>query len=201
MLGLVLSNAVAGIVRERSVNATQESTTQSVRFVSGLVQNLAQQDPGQTGLTAQLAHTTDVAFTTLHQMQWYAGYEAYLPDGTIIYSDDRSLIGRKAPLTPPIQSAFTGTTGRRSSSNSTTEPHVRAMLAQYGELMEFDEPVFGPGSAQPTAILRVWIRYGHTASVISADVRKVWILLGLGLLVFYLCLFRLVASASRRLSA
>jgi diguanylate cyclase (GGDEF)-like protein len=73
------------------------------------------------------------------------------------------------------------------------------MIAEYGQLMEFDEPTFGPGSGNPSAVLRVWIRYDHTARVISTDVKKVWTMLGLGLLGFYLCLFRLVASASRRL--
>jgi diguanylate cyclase (GGDEF)-like protein len=199
VLGLVLSNAVAGIVRERSLTATEESTTQSVRFISGLVQNLAQQSPGETGLTVQLAQATDLAFKTLHDMQWYAGYEAYLPDGTTVYSDDRSLIGKRRSLPPGVRSAFAGTISRRSAAASSSEPHVRSMIATYGELMEFDEPVFGPDEKKPTAVLRAWIRYGHTAHAISADVKKVWTMLGLGLVIFYLFLFRLVASASRRL--
>ena len=199
MLGLVLSNAVAGIVHERSVTATEESTTQSVRFISRLVQNLGDQTPNQSGLSLQLAKATDLAFNTLREIQWYAGYEAYLSDGTVVYSDDRSLIGKKTSLTPQLRTAFQNKIVQRPADPSTPEAHVRSMIGKYGQLMEFDEPVLGPGSTKPVAVIRVWIRYGPTAHAIATDVKKVWIMLGVGLLVFYLCLFRLVASASRRL--
>ena len=199
IIGVALSALVASMVRERSVATAQSSATQAVGFVTRLVQTLAQDNgSAKVKVSGQLADATDITFRTLQDVKWFAGYEAYLPSGQVVYSDDHNLIGTKVPVTGGIAAAFKGTVSHTTAS-ARDSAHVREMQARFGSLMRFDIPLQGNPGSKPPAVVRVWIAYGPTSQAVSHDIRRVWLLLGAGMLLFYLGMFRLVASASRRL--
>jgi diguanylate cyclase (GGDEF)-like protein len=110
----------------------------------------------------------------------------------LVYSDDRTLIGRQAVHADNVRKALAG------QSVSGLETGVNHDGA--GErTLEVYVPVRVAGSDQPEGVLELYMSYEPVASEIREDVFVVSLLLGGGLLLLFGTLFRIVAAASRRL--
>ncbi len=113
-------------------------------------------------------------------------------DGTIVYSDERAIVGESHPDSSGVQTALAGR----------TESHIKQGTDDSGrgvQTLEVYVPVRLPGDAQPAAVLEVYLSYAPVAAAIAEDSRRLYLLLAGGLLVLYATLFRIVAVASRRL--
>ena len=83
--------------------------------------------------------------------------------------------------------------------SSSPEPDNAALLARYGTLLEVYVPIVYPGDSEPAGVFELYLPYGPVQDSIRADTTRAVALLVLGLVVLWLGLFRVVATASRRL--
>jgi diguanylate cyclase (GGDEF)-like protein len=110
----------------------------------------------------------------------------------LVYSDDRTLTGRKAVHAENVRAALAG---RAVSGLETGVDHD----GTGDKTLEVYVPVRVSGSARPEGVLELYMSYDSVAAEIRGDVLVVSLLLGGGLLLLFATLFRIVATASRRL--
>ncbi len=113
-------------------------------------------------------------------------------DGVIVYSDERSIVGEAHADSPGVQAALSGR----------IEGHVKHGTEDSGlgrTLLEVYVPVRIGLDPRPAGVFEVYSSYEPVAAAIWEDSLRLYLLLGIGLLVLYASLFRIVAVASRRL--
>jgi diguanylate cyclase (GGDEF)-like protein len=98
----------------------------------------------------------------------------------------------------PIRDAFAGQISSTLDA-ACSDSHGRQLCRREGQLLEFFMPLNDNGGRSPDAVIRGWLPFAATQATIDRDVHRIWALLGVGLLILYLALFRLMAQASRRL--
>jgi putative nucleotidyltransferase with HDIG domain len=111
--------------------------------------------------------------------------------GQILYSDDRALIGRMLPLSPPIVAALRGET--RSRILSQTEDHGTARA------MEVYVPVMLPAVRSPLAVYDILSDLRDLDSTLKQLRRWVWGSVIASIVVLYIALFTIVHRASTEL--
>ncbi len=76
-----------------------------------------------------------------------------------------------------------------------------SLISRHETLIQVYQPIrFGSlGSSKPVGVLRTSVPYGPVAEVISAETRRLYVVLAGALLLLYTVLFRLVANASSEL--
>jgi diguanylate cyclase (GGDEF)-like protein len=112
-------------------------------------------------------------------------------DGQIVYSDERSIIGRRNP-DGEVREALEGQVASHVTHGTFDDGHGERSLEVY-------VPVRLADGAAPAGVFEVYLPYEPVAAAIAADSLRLYILLGGGLLILYATLFRIVAVASRRL--
>jgi diguanylate cyclase (GGDEF)-like protein len=83
-----------------------------------------------------------------------------------------------------------------------TESDNRALLERYGSLLEVYVPIRdidAPPGSEPAGVFELYLPYAHVQKAIDRDQKRTFFVIGLGLLVLWLGLFRTVATASRQL--
>src|SRR3954447_21011468 len=112
-------------------------------------------------------------------------------DGQIVYSDDRSIIGRRT-TEDEVREALEGQVSSHVTNGTLDDGHGARVLEVY-------VPVRLNGRPDTIGVFEVYLPYEPVASAIAADSLRLYLLLGGGLLLLYGTLFRIVAVASRRL--
>jgi diguanylate cyclase (GGDEF)-like protein len=122
----------------------------------------------------------------------------------IVYSDNPQLIGRWFPGEAALDAAFVGrTTSEVSDLTAPEEMEER----EFGTLFSVYVPLRVDSNGRFTSAadgrvigaFEIYLPYQPIADSIARDTRQLYVALAVGLVVLYLCLFRLVAGASRRL--
>jgi diguanylate cyclase (GGDEF)-like protein len=126
----------------------------------------------------------------------------YNHHGQVVYSDDRALIGAFHEPSAKLQRALAGESvadvEQGEDDDDSGEPELGSPPA--GRKLEVYVPVRLAGKARtPAAVFEVYLPYEPVADAISADSRRLYLLLGIGFALLYGSLFRIVAVASRRL--
>lgn len=119
-------------------------------------------------------------------------------DGTLIYSDEATLIGQRFPLSEHLVAALRGEIAMEIS--SLTEAENVAERDQFSRLMEVYIPLRANNS---TEVIGVFETYYDLATVdfrVSEMRRYVWTSVGLGFLILYAAIFVLVRNASHALA-
>jgi diguanylate cyclase (GGDEF)-like protein len=112
--------------------------------------------------------------------------------GHIMYSDDRSLLGEFEGAESGVINALHGSTTAELERGTDDSGEGERTLEVYVPL------VLGGGGA-PSGALELYLAYEPVAAEIRTDVLTLYLLLGGGLAVLFVALFRIVAGASRRL--
>ena len=115
----------------------------------------------------------------------------YNRDGTVVYAGDHEQIGEHEP--DEVGVPLAGTTVSERAKGTRDDGHGRDMLSTYVPLS-----VARPGG-RPDSVFELYLPYAPTATAIARDTLILALILGAGLLILWLGLFRIVASASRRL--
>jgi diguanylate cyclase (GGDEF)-like protein len=113
-------------------------------------------------------------------------------DGAIVYSDLRGIVGETHPDSPGVQAALRGR----------IESEIKHGTFDDGrgvQVLEVYVPVRVGEDTYPDGVFEIYLPYEPVASAIARDSQRLYLLLGIGLLVLYGTLFRIVAVASRRL--
>lgn len=118
--------------------------------------------------------------------------------GRVVYSDAKQILGRRFPLSEELVEALAGRVVSEVSTLGGAENVAEANMG-FERLLEVYVPLRVQPSAKPIGVLELYLPYEPIAASIERDTHTAYLLLlgGLGLL--YAVLYRIVASASRRL--
>ena len=110
--------------------------------------------------------------------------------GQVVYADDRGLMREHDDEIPPLARAGAVTTemGRGTADDGRGPPTLSAYV-----------PLWIGGARHPNGVFELYLPYRPVAADIAGDTRTLVVVLTLGLLLLWAALFRIVASASRRL--
>jgi diguanylate cyclase (GGDEF)-like protein len=111
--------------------------------------------------------------------------------GIVVYADDHSLIGESGAREESLWSALRG-------SSVADLEHGQDDTGRGDRTLEVYVPLgFAPGEVR--GVLEIYMPYGPVADEIRTDLLTVYLLLGVGLAVLFVALFRIVSGASRQL--
>ncbi len=186
----VLFGAIAGRVVEEY--AYQERVHAIAFYVSEfLAPRLTSQDFLGRSRAARIQF--EFALRTLVGRAGIRRITVWSPQGRILYSDDRRVIGLQgSPPSSHLGQALDGSVAwarLRAASGTRTPP----------EQLEVFIPVFVPQTSHPVAVYDVVSQLSDLAPAIAQLRRSVWISIVLGILVLYSTLFSIVHQASRKL--
>jgi diguanylate cyclase (GGDEF)-like protein len=114
--------------------------------------------------------------------------------GRIVYSDDRRLIGRRFPISDELGEALHGEVASEVSHLTKAE---NVAERHDGQLLEVYVPMRVDGKVG--GAFEIYVPYEPVLASIRSDLAKLGLALALGLLLLWTTLFRLVATASKRL--
>jgi diguanylate cyclase (GGDEF)-like protein len=202
LLGLVLGQYLSQQIRERSVDSTVSAVELAMRL--GITPHLNQRYL-RTNLPPRQVKALDHAVKDRTAGGGdIARIQIWNRKLRVVYSDDKSLVG-KGPVGPPsaeLVAALHGHVAREllgSSSKLTTEKETQRLLTHFGSLLEVYIPIRLEGMKKPAGAFEVYVPDGPVAAAIAADTKRLYMVLLIGLSLLYAIVFRLVASASRRL--
>jgi diguanylate cyclase (GGDEF)-like protein len=118
------------------------------------------------------------------------------PDGRLVYSDDRSVMGKKFPIAHDLAEALEGEIESELSELKETE---NVSERGYAKLLEVYVPLNFTSRGEPEGVFEIYLPYAPIAAAIADDTRMMVLLLFGALALLYASLFRIVAGASRRL--
>ena len=115
-------------------------------------------------------------------------------DGRVVYSDDRALVARRFPTSVELRDALKGEVASEISHLTKAE---NVAERSDGQLLEVYVPLRIDGSV--AGAFEMYLPYHPVLASIRHDLVKLGLALALGLLLLWATLFRLVATASKRL--
>jgi two-component system sensor histidine kinase HydH len=124
----------------------------------------------------------------------------YLPDGTMLWSSDQALIGRKFADNHELEEALEGKlaleSGRITSEARTKQEHV-GLPADSEFFVESYIPLTLAAGGKVVGVVEIYKAPVALTEAIRAGHRQVWAAAGLGALILYLTLFWIVHRADR----
>lgn len=120
----------------------------------------------------------------------------WLPDGTIAYSDDASLVNRRFDVSGPAAEAFGG---ESSAVVVGTDDPAHEQHRNLGEVIEFFIP-FGGQPGRPEAVFEIEQRVDSLEDAVSHISRNVWLSIATGLAVLGVFLAALLLARFRDLN-
>ncbi len=194
-LGIVL----AWVLRSQIVSRTLADATQSASLVARLgVQPRISPSELEHGLSAGGVRALDEQLRARSVTHDLARIKIWNNDGLIVYSDDHSLIGRRPGESDELQNALRGRPNAAAVVTPTRHSETASEVG-LGRLVEVYVPLRFAASGPPAGAFEIYLSYAPIAAAIGSDERMIALLVALGLALLWAVLFRIVASASRRL--
>ena len=195
-LGLLLGAALHRSVRERAVdnavNTGMVATDVGIRPLirpDDLDRDFAPLEPERLdeldeALSGTQSDSGIVRFKLWNRQHW------------VVYSDEQDLRGRWFPSTDLLDESLDGRLGSEITDLDAPEERGEQDL---GALLAVYVPLRDDASGEVIGAFEVYLPWSPVAAAIAEDSRDLDLALGAGLLVLYAALYRLVASATRRL--
>jgi diguanylate cyclase (GGDEF)-like protein len=197
---VVLGVALAWVLRGQIVDRTLADASQSASLVARLgVQPRISASQLEHGLSAGGVKALDEQLSARSVTHDLARIKIWNNKGLIVYSDDHSLIGQRPGESDDLQSALRG----KPDAATVVDPSPRSETTSevgLGRLVEVYVPLRFTASEPPAGAFEIYLSYAPIATAIGKDERTIAVLVALGLALLWAVLFRIVASASRRLS-
>lgn len=194
-LGLVL----AWVIRGQIVSRTLADATQSASLVARLgVQPRISPNELEHGLSASGVRALDEQLRARSVTRDLARIKIWNNEGLIVYSDDHALIGRRPGESDELRNALAG----RPNAAAVVTPSLHKETASeigLGRLVEVYVPLRLSRTGAPAGAFEIYFSYAPIGAAIGSDERTIALLVALGLALLWAVLFRIVASASRRL--
>lgn len=114
--------------------------------------------------------------------------------GTVVYSDNPALIGRTFPIDDDLRAALQGIP-----SANITDGHDEENSGDNlpGPLIQVYVPIVFRGNLSPSGVFEIYLPYAPVQAAIDSDSHQLYLILGLGLTLFYVSMFPIVALADR----
>jgi len=197
---MALGFVLAWVLRGQIVDRTLADASQSASLVARLgVQPRISQYELEHGLSAGGVKALDEQLKARSVTRDLARIKIWNNKGLIVYSDDHSLIGKRPGESDDLESALHG---RPDAATVVTPTHGSETASEVGlgRLVEVYVPLRFTASEQPAGAFEIYLSYAPIAAAIGGDERTIALLVALGLALLWGILFRIVASASKRLS-
>jgi diguanylate cyclase (GGDEF)-like protein len=188
VLGVALGDLVAHEIRTRAIGSAAQSAQLVASF--GLQTQLSYTDTEQ-GLNPEAIPALDYLFLSGYQAGTLAKVEVINLRRRVIYSNDHTLIGKRAAPARGLEEALKG--------HRTAEVVHAAGNGKDRELIESFVPLRFSAVGAPDGAFEVYTLYAPVEASIAHDTHRLYLALAVGLLLFYVGLFRIVLSASRQL--
>jgi diguanylate cyclase (GGDEF)-like protein len=201
-LGAVLASLLGNAIAERAREQAEWTAIVTVRL--GLQPQLTPEDLSGGFDAERLARVEQAVAAAGDKMQAEGRQlddldpvelNIFNRDRTVVYSNEREHIGETSTsdeldevLAGEVVSGFS----HSADDSAGSEDGERVMLEVY-------VPVQYEGSASPDGAMELYLPYAPVAAAVAEDVRTMTVALIASLTVFYLVVFRLIASASTRL--
>jgi diguanylate cyclase (GGDEF)-like protein len=192
LLGLVLGATIRGQIKHRAIDNASDSTLLIARF--GIQPQLADSDIRQ-GLSEQKIAALDKVLRAGYTTGSIKTIKVWNAAGTVLYSNDHSLIGDHDGRDEGFGAALRGQVHTEVSGEEEKEDEAKPE----GHLLESYVPLSVGADRDVDGVFEMYSDYAPVAAAIGRDERRMFLVLGLGLLAFYAILFKIVAGASRRL--
>jgi diguanylate cyclase (GGDEF)-like protein len=198
VLGVLMAQLLATMVSKR---ALQSATDAAVLMTAVAIQPLLTSDDLANGLPAEKVAALDRAVSGSRGRTEIARIKVWHNDGDILYLADPHTAAPSNPSTVPSDELEEALDGKIEAEviSSSDEPDNAALLAKYATLLEVYVPILYDNDPHPAGVFELYLPYEPVRDSIRADTLRAFILLGAGLVVLWLGLFRTVATASRRL--
>ncbi len=193
LLGLVLAKTLQVQIRNQALT----SAGQLAALVARLdIRPQLKPDDLSQGLTQERLQRLDQALHAGLVGEEIARVKIWSRDLRVVYSDDPELIGRAFPSSDELEEALDGHVASEVS-DLTKEENVGDR--SYGKLLEVYVPLTFPGEPTPAGAFELYLPYRPIEAAVARDSHRLYLVLLGGLAVLYIALFRIVATASRRL--
>ena len=194
-LGFVL----ARVLQTQIVQRTLADAGQSAQLVARLgVQPWLTPRDLHDGLSARSVHTLDRQLRT-RSVSDLARIKIWSAAGRIVYSDDHTLIGRSLGADDDdLHDALAG--HPHPAALVTPAPHTEtAGEVGLGQLVEVYVPLRFSHTGPPAGAFEIYLSYAPIAATVGHDERTIALVVFFGLALLWAILYRIVASASKRL--
>jgi diguanylate cyclase (GGDEF)-like protein len=205
-LGVVLSLQIDRTINQHSVRDLKETTTSAVALLSNLILTDGTKPGDQSPSAAEKVHQValmNAASVVLRQTGSSVAVEALLPNGTVIAGSGGAAFGTRVALDAGFRDALEGrvvTQVLRRSHPGDASAIERQLLVLNGDVLGLQMGFRLSPSSPVLIVVRTYASMAASERQAAADVKRIIIVLAAGLLVFWTCLFRLVAGASRALT-
>jgi diguanylate cyclase (GGDEF)-like protein len=194
VLGVALGTYLEGRIHERAVTKSQRAAQLIAQL--GIQPQLTAIDLERGLSPAQLIEIDRSLAGGLADSD-IEGVKIWNRAGTIVYADDRSVIGRSFERTDELEGALGGRVVSEVSDGG--EDAEDADHAGRGDVLEVYVPLRFPGSVEPLGAFEIYLSYAPIAAEIAAETRTVNLILLAGLGLLYASIFKIVQGASRKL--
>jgi diguanylate cyclase (GGDEF)-like protein len=190
LLGVVLGQMLEGQIRRRAVEHASEAAGIAARF--GVLPQISWTDL-RDGLSADQVAALDSLLVEGYQTGSVTSVQVWNSRGRLVYATDHNLIGHKKPSDDGFRDALAGTSVTEVVHDLNDAPSRNPMIETYTPLR------FGPTSGRADGVFEIYTPYAPVAADIRHDTHSLYLVLVLGLFIFYAALFPIVLGASRRL--
>jgi len=193
VLGLVLAKTLQVQIRNQALTSARQLAALVARLD---IQPQLKPDDLSQGLTQERLQRVDQALHAGLVGEEIARVKIWSRDLHVVYSDDPELIGRAFPSSHELEDALDGQIVSEVS-DLTKEENVGDR--SYGKLLEVYVPLTFPGDPAPAGAFELYLPYLPIEAAVARDSHRLYLVLLGGLALLYVALFRIVATASRRL--
>ena len=183
-LGVGLGDLVTHEIRARALRSAAQSAHLVASF--GLQVQLSYTDLEQ-GTSPETIQSLDYLFLSGYQAGTLAQVEVINTHGRVIYSNNHNLIDKTAPRAAGLTAALKGQTS------------ADVVGGGGHKMIESFVPLRFSSIGAPDGAFEVYTQYAPVAAAIAHDTQRLYVALAVGLVLFYVLLFRIVAGASAQL--
>lgn len=190
-LGAVLAAELNANVQQRYLDTERTSATLITQVG---IQPLLDAQQVSSGLTADEIAQIDMKLQGAAVSDEVTRIKVWNRGGTVIYSDNHSLIGRSFAIDEDLGDALQGTP---SASITSGKDEENAGDDLPGPLIQVYVPLVFKGSVTPSGAFEVYLPYAPVQAAIDRETRQLYVLLAAGLTLFYASMFPIVFLADR----
>ena len=191
VLAGVLAHQLNVDIQQRYLD--QEKSTAALITQVG-IQPLLTEQQMLTGMTTAEVTQTDQRLQGASLSDQIVRIKVWNRAGMIVYSDNPALIGRKFTIDDDLNAALGG-----HSSASITDGHDEENSGDNlpGPLIQVYVPLVFHGNSSPSGAFEVYLPYAPVQAAINNELGQLYLLLALGLAVFYASMFPIVFLVNR----
>ena len=190
-LGAVLAHELNVDIQQRYLDTERSSAALATQV--GILPLLNQQQMFR-GMTSDEIAQTDEHLLTASLSNEFRRIKVWNTAGTIVYSDNHALIARTFKIDDDLEEALGGT-----SKASVTDGHDEENSGDNlpGPLIQVYVPLVFPGNGRPSGAFEVYLPYAPVQAAIDQESSQLYLLLALGLALFYASMFPIVFLVNR----